>query len=322
MFDSIATSSTTTTTTTTSTSQSLNYPFTSSIQNNSQSKPKDSQSLAPSFDLSSNSNSDSTSNSSTNSSLFSEIPLLNHYSTNFIMAPPQPQTSLSPIGQQQIQPSSTQEYSYQQPIPLNQSPHLVQQSHLSSSPSSSGATQGSGSTQIQPNPTIISPSMISGTGASSNPPMINSKINSKFSNHDIQILKQLLIAGEKHKWKQITKEINQSTNHNNHVLAAIQLAAEKGQTYYGNLTGGGYSNKRVVNGNSPKNIHHLTSSNIPTKNVSPTFVVKQYQQLLGLPNNTLFFGSLQSSLPYVVAENGWNDIPQDAYNYGFNNDGE
>lgn len=42
------------------------------------------------------------------------------------------------------------------------------------------------------------------------------------------------------------------------------------------------------------------------KNISPTFVIKQYQSLLGLPNNQMYFGTLGSSLPYVV--HGWDAI--------------
>ncbi|KAL6450250.1 hypothetical protein SBY92_002183 [Candida maltosa Xu316] len=133
--------------------------------------------------------------------------------------------------------------------------------------------------------------IISGTGASSNPPS-NPRISSKFNHHDIQILRQLLLAGEKHKWKQITKELNSSSNHNQHVLAAMANAAAK-----------------INSGGSP----------IPAKNVSPTFVIKQFQQILGLPNNNLYFGSLQSSLPYVVAANGWSDIGPEASSIGFDN---
>ena len=44
------------------------------------------------------------------------------------------------------------------------------------------------------------------------------------------------------------------------------------------------------------------------KNVSPTFVIKQYQALLGLPNNSMYFGLVGSSLPYVAGSNGWDDI--------------
>lgn len=86
---------------------------------------------------------------------------------------------------------------------------------------------------------------------------------SKFSAQEIQILKQLLVTGEKFKWKQITKEINE------------EAKRRSGDT------------ERI-------------------KNVSPTFVIKQYQSLLGLPNNQLYFGMLGSSLPYLV--HGWDAV--------------
>lgn len=89
----------------------------------------------------------------------------------------------------------------------------------------------------------------------------------KFTAEDVEILKLLLGAGEKHKWKQITKEINQAR----------------------------YGDNVEINGGMGKN-------------VSPTYVVKQYQNLLGLPKNSVYFGVLGSSLPYVVAQKGWDDL--------------
>lgn len=86
--------------------------------------------------------------------------------------------------------------------------------------------------------------------------------NSKFGPNEIHILMQLLLTGEKFKWKQITREINQESRRRN-----------------GNDGG---------------------------KNISPTFVIKQYQSLLGLPNTQLHFGLLGSSLPYVV--HGWDAV--------------
>lgn len=127
--------------------------------------------------------------------------------------------------------------------------------------------------------------VVSGTGASSNPPN-NPRIASKFTHHDIQILRQLLLAGEKHKWKQITKEINNSSHHSEHVAAAM---------------------------NSPKVVGITGGANIPAKNVLPTFVVKQANQLLGFPAD---FGILQSSMPYVV--HGWDSIEH--VDYQFQND--
>lgn len=92
--------------------------------------------------------------------------------------------------------------------------------------------------------------------------------NGKFTSLDISILKQLLPTGEKYKWKEITKEINKRSHERR---------------------------------KSPEGKPGL-------KNVSPTFVTKQYQSMLGLPNNTMYFGTVGSSLPYIVAENGWDDI--------------
>lgn len=268
--------------------------------------------------------------------------------------------------------------------------------------------------------TII-PQMISGTGASSNPPMpLDPNITTKFTNNDIQILRQLLIAGEKYKWKQITKEINSSTNHTQHVMAAIsknqqhlqqfqhlrqnsmtshnyqhqqlqhqhmQQQQQQQQTHqhhlqqqqmhqqqllYGFQQPSHLQNNNIMHKSTSLNLpymsnsmptttipphrtqnnipHHAMSTSIsshsnsnshsqpaaattssathappnpvPLKNVSPTFVMKQYQQLLGLPNNLVYFGTLGSSLPYVIAANGWNDIDQEAYNYPFNMDEE
>lgn len=127
--------------------------------------------------------------------------------------------------------------------------------------------------------------LVTGTGASSNPPS-NPRISSKFTHHDIQILRQLLLAGEKHKWKQITKEINNSSHHSEHVAAAMNSHRISG------ISGG---------------------TSIPAKNVLPTFVVKQANQLLGFPAD---FGILQSSMPYVV--HGWDAIEQ--IDYQFQND--
>ncbi|KAI5958587.1 hypothetical protein KGF57_002432 [Candida theae] len=259
----------------------------------------------------------------------------------------------------------------------------------------------------------IMPQMISGTGASSNPPMpLDPNVTTKFTNNDIQILRQLLIAGEKYKWKQITREINSSTNHTQHVLAAInknqqhlsqiphlqqssqsqsqqhqqsqsqsQLQSQHNQhQMHQQALSYGYQQQShmMYNGtnvlhksNSTSSAHmipphqtqntprhgnidsrspHSNNQNgqpsaatpsitattrttttttsasspspMPLKNVSPTFVMKQYQQLLGLPSNSVYFGTLGSSLPYVVAANGWSDIDQEAYNYQFNMDDE
>lgn len=116
------------------------------------------------------------------------------------------------------------------------------------------------------------------------------KLLNKFTQEDINILKQLLIVGEKHKWKQITKVLNQSHKINTNCQSDVKDEQNKGC---------------IQN---------------TTKNISPTFVIKQYQHLLGLPNNTLYFGHLGSSLPYVVSSNGWKDIKDIAYHHNFNDD--
>ncbi|RCK55724.1 hypothetical protein Cantr_05933 [Candida viswanathii] len=145
-------------------------------------------------------------------------------------------------------------------------------------------TSDQDSPDMQQQPTQSLLQVISGTGASSNPP-INPRVSSKFTHHDIQILRQLLLAGEKHKWKQITKEINNSSHHSEHVAAAMS---------------------------APRTTNAVTSG-IPAKNVLPTFIIKQYQQLLGLPNHGLYYGTLQSSIPYVV--HGWNQIEDVEYQF-------
>ena len=117
---------------------------------------------------------------------------------------------------------------------------------------------------------------------------------SKFTPQDIQVLKQLLITGEKHKWKQITKEIN------------YQAASRKNMV----SDQGGFSDD-----SSTSNSYGGGSSTGKLKNVSPTFVIKQYQALLGLPNNSMYFGLVGSSLPYVAGSNGWDDIPNQSGMY-------
>ena len=111
----------------------------------------------------------------------------------------------------------------------------------------------------------------------SGPEDINSRllILSKFEEHDIQILKQLLVTAEKNKWKQITKEINHQA------LIRRGVIPPEGQV-------------EEAFGNA--------------KNVLPTFVIKQYQLLLGLPNNALYFGTIGLLLPYIISERGWDDI--------------
>ncbi|WEJ96535.1 hypothetical protein PSN45_004074 [Yamadazyma tenuis] len=151
---------------------------------------------------------------------------------------PQSQTSSQPSQPQSANGGYDYQYK-QQPmlpqiaVPMNQ--YYNQPYAQSQNPSASGA--------------------VSGTGP-----------GSRFTPKEIHTLKQLLVTGEKYKWKQITKDIN-------------FVAARK---------------------------NHETGGNI--KNVSPTFVVRQYQSLLGLPNNQLYFGLLGSSLPYVV--HGWDSLEE------------
>lgn len=172
-------------------------------------------------------------------------------------SPPQQSQSQPQQQQQQSQSQSQQpygEYSYQNP-PYN----------------SYQATQGA---RNGPNP-------------SADENLAN--IRNKFSPQDITVLKQLLGAGEKHKWKQITKEINQSSTSNRDSFDAL-YDGQKAQPV--------------------------------GKNVSPTFVIKQYQTLIGLPNNALYFGTLASSLPYVVGPSGWDDLNDSAYQHQFGDDVE
>lgn len=103
----------------------------------------------------------------------------------------------------------------------------------------------------------------------------NHGAGAKFSDSDVELLHQLYSMGERHKWKQITKEINQRS-----------------------------ASRR---GDDPSGISDDERSTL-SKNVSPTYVIKQYQNLLGLPRNLLYFGVLGLSIPYVVAEKGWDDL--------------
>lgn len=97
----------------------------------------------------------------------------------------------------------------------------------------------------------------------------------KFSDGDVELLHQLYSMGERHKWKQITKEINQRS------------ALRRGDD---------------ISGVSDDERNPLS------KNVSPTYVIKQYQNLFGLPKNQNYFGVLGLSVPYVVSEKGWDDL--------------
>lgn len=130
-------------------------------------------------------------------------------------------------------------------------------------------------------------------GGSHPPPTLalGHNIAAKFTSQDILILKQLLVAGEKHKWKQITKEINHASPNNRHHYRT-QQQQQQGEDFP------------------------------PTapRNVSPTFVIKQYQAQLGLPNNATFFGTLGLSLPYVVSQLGWDELNYQDIHHLFNHD--
>lgn len=106
-------------------------------------------------------------------------------------------------------------------------------------------------------------------------PVVDAAQVTKFTEQDVSLLRQLLVVGEKHKWKQITKEINQRN-----------LEYRDDQAW-GEEEGLG------------------------VRNVSPTYVIKQYQNLLGLPKNQMYFGVLGSSLPYFVADKGWEELEGD-----------
>ncbi|EGW35745.1 uncharacterized protein SPAPADRAFT_58949 [Spathaspora passalidarum NRRL Y-27907] len=208
--------------------------------------------------------------------------------------------------------TSTASYAYQ-PANVGANPGSTSQTPTANNTSrASGSTGTAGAT----NPSA-SNTPISGTGASSNPPPTNAQLTSKFNAHDIQVLRQLLVAGEKHKWKQITKEINQTSN-NNAAAAAAAAATNSQQSGYGyrNANSGGAGGAAGTGANAGARAGGQSAP----KNVSPTFVMKQYQSLLGLPNNSIYFGTLGSSLPYVVAPNGWDDIGEQHYQHHFGDD--
>lgn len=99
----------------------------------------------------------------------------------------------------------------------------------------------------------------------------------KFSDGDVELLNQLYSMGERHKWKLITKEINHRS------------ALRRGD----DMSGVSVSDDE---------------RSLLSKNVSPTYVIKQYQNLFGLPKNQNYFGVLGLSVPYVVSEKGWDDL--------------
>ena len=86
----------------------------------------------------------------------------------------------------------------------------------------------------------------------------NLNYNSKFSDDDIRLLREFLVNGEKYKWKQVTKEINSRS-----------LIRRYETTYEGGRHPGPKSENDEGAGAS--------NSSTGMKNVSPTFVMKQYQ---------------------------------------------
>lgn len=110
--------------------------------------------------------------------------------------------------------------------------------------------------------------------------------NSKFQSQDVGLLKQLLITEEKHKWKLIAKEINQRNKDSDQSTGSSSIEPE----------------------DDPLSL--LNPNPGTKKTVSPTYVQRQYHSMLGLPKNSVYFGVLGSSLPYVVAEKGWDDIEE------------
>ncbi|GBL52605.1 hypothetical protein CAJCM15448_48790 [Candidozyma auris] len=127
---------------------------------------------------------------------------------------------------------------------------------------------------------------------------------SGFQDHDVEVLKQLLPVGEKHKWKQIAKRINRRN-------AATNI----------NNTNGGASDNGSSSVSSTTTGVSATPSSLESeddlgpggrKSVSASFAMRQYQHMLGLPKAPNSFGDLGSSLPYAVAVRGWDDIDDES----------
>lgn len=136
-----------------------------------------------------------------------------------------------------------------------------------------------------------------------------------FHEHDVELLKQLLPVGEKHKWKHVAKKINQhfqnsseassitngngTSSNSDTTSSSLSLVGTTGPS--GTLSSLD-SEEDVVNGTS--------AASQGRKSVSATFVIRQYQHMLGLPRNQSTFGDLASSLPYAVAEKGWDELDE------------
>lgn len=131
-------------------------------------------------------------------------------------------------------------------------------------------------------------------------PPKDDKEATQFQEQDVELLKQLLPAGEKHKWKQIAKQLNRRNNNNGD----------------GNCNENGNSSEttstRILSSlELEEDLSNGHSATPARKNVSATYVVRQYQHMLGLPKALGTFGDLASSLPYAVAEKGWDDVDEE-----------
>lgn len=131
-------------------------------------------------------------------------------------------------------------------------------------------------------------------------PPKDDKEATQFQEQDVELLKQLLPAGEKHKWKQIAKQLNRRNNNNGD----------------GNCNENGNSSEttstRILSSlELEEDLSNGQSATPARKNVSATYVVRQYQHMLGLPKALGTFGDLASSLPYAVAEKGWDDVDEE-----------
>lgn len=138
----------------------------------------------------------------------------------------------------------------------------------------------------------------------------------------MELLKQLLPAGEKHKWKQIAKQINRHNQISGN--GDVSVNGSSNGVVDGNGNGNGNTSESTSNSTSgtgrsgtlsslelEEDLSNGQSGSLNRKTVSATYVVRQYQQMLGFPKTLGAFGDLGSSLPYAVAEKGWDDIDED-----------
>lgn len=157
---------------------------------------------------------------------------------------------------------------------LLQAQNSIAQNHPHPGSQSYGLAQNLSGGALQPNYQLLSHNSQDQLLRKQSALQVHLLTGGKFSESDVELLRQLFVVGERHKWKQITKEIN------------VRSAARRGEDVVADDDQG----------------------LLLAKNVSPTYVIKQYQNLLGLPKNLVYFGVLGLSLPYVVAEKGWDDL--------------